>query len=251
MTGVVAVVAGYLVHARDRPGVASLAKSPEGRSVRWVLRELVLRPQVDDDDSGAVDILQSSLLLGAKAWNDALVGCRAPKLRVVTGAHRSLPPVRDGFSTVVLRRRRWCPESAPDDGECYDKDRAGFTTLYPNDVEGRRYADLREADMEINGADFAWSLEGEKADTSSLRALVVHELGHVLGLDHPCEASARPGGAKQPCDSLPLRASIMYPLPIEAGRAAVLEPGRDERDTLCALYATGDAWPPERAVGAL
>ena len=251
LTGGVVVVAGYFVHARERPATAPLAKSAAGRSVRWVKRELVLRPQVDDNDSAAASILQNSLLLGAKTWNDALAGCRAPELRVVIGAHRSLPPVRDGFSTVVLRRRRWCPESAHEDGECYDKSRAGFTTLYPNDAEGRRYADLREADMEINGVDFAWSLEGEKADTTSLRALVVHELGHVLGLDHPCEASTRAGGAKRPCDSPPVRASIMYPLPIEDGRAAVLEPGRAERDTLCALYAADDAWPPERAVDAL
>jgi hypothetical protein len=50
-----------------------------------------------------------------------------------------------------VRGARWCPDSARDSDDCYDKERAAFTSLYPNEEPGGLYAELREADIEING----------------------------------------------------------------------------------------------------
>jgi hypothetical protein len=221
---------------RSAPGV--IATSSAGRPLRWTQAEIVLRPNAGADEAFNA-MLRKSFVESAKAWNDALAACRAPKLRVARSASRALRPIRDGFSTVLVRRDKWCPDAAHDESDCYGADRAAFTSLYPNDAEGGRYGDLREADLELNGVDFSWSLEGENPGTNSLHAIVVHELGHVLGLEHPCEVLVRPPGAarvKPRCDSAALRASIMYPLPLEVGRRAVLEPGRGEIDALCALY---------------
>jgi hypothetical protein len=62
----------------------------------------------------------------------------------------------------------------------------------------------------------------------------------VLGLDHSCEVSPEQASLKRkPICERDARNSIMYPLPIEPEREAVLEPGRGERTALCALYARG------------
>ena len=226
---------------------AVFVTSTLGRPVRWVLPDIVLRPNADSDAEFS-DMLQAIVVASATTWNGALAGCRAPRLRVLAAPHRSLLPLRDGCSTVLVRRNKWCSDSVRDQDDCYDKDRAAFTSLYPNDPDGSRYADVREADIEVNGVNYAWSPEGAKPGTSSLHAIVVHELGHVLGLDHPCEVSPQRAGAKPRCGSSKWRASIMYPLPLEVGRIPVLEPAHTEREALCAFYARPRT-ASERAVG--
>jgi hypothetical protein len=135
-----------------------------------------------------------------------------------------------------MRTKRWCPETAPDGSDCYEPSRAAITHLYPVDEPGARHASLYEADVEFNGVHFTWSFDEAKANTRSLLAAAVHELGHVLGLDHPCETE--PGrGERGACEERSLRSAAMYPYPVEPGRDPVLSPHAAEVETLCRLYA--------------
>ena len=94
---------------------------------------------------------------------------------------------------------------------------------------------LALADIEVNGVNFRWSLKGQRAGTRSLRAVLAHEIGHVLGLSHSCSSSAAPqgdaGGAGCSRDD---RLSIMYPDPTERGRDMALTPSADAIAALCA-----------------
>lgn len=80
---------------------------------------------------------------------------------------------------------------------------------------------MSEADIELNAIDFRWGSD----HASALRAVLVHEIGHVLGLDHSCLPAGALGTA---CTDPVARSSAMYPNPLEPGRAFVLEPA--ERD---------------------
>jgi hypothetical protein len=95
--------------------------------------------------------------------------------------------------------------------------------------------EIDEVDIEINAVDYRWSLTGDAVGTGNLRALVLHELGHALGLADSCSAmplvAAAPGVA-QPCTET-ARRSVMYPNPTEIGRIPVLEPTPDAIQTLC------------------
>src|SRR5512142_589328 len=89
-TGCLSVAGIGLVWRATEVGVpAVLATSSLKRPVRWVPPEIVLRPNATNDDK-LDGILKDSLLASTKSWNDALAGCNAPKLRVVTGSHRAL-----------------------------------------------------------------------------------------------------------------------------------------------------------------
>jgi apolipoprotein N-acyltransferase len=60
-----------------------------------------------------------------------------------------------------------------------------ITHLYTRIVPGNPHdGELREADVEINGMHYAWDRQSYPPKTRNLKALLAHELGHVLGLGH-------------------------------------------------------------------
>jgi len=90
-------------------------------------------------------------------------------------------------------------------------------TVLHTDVNGY----LHDADIHVNGAAYRWSLDGAGA-TVDARSVLVHELGHALGLGH----TTVPGATMNPTHA-----------PGIAWRS--LE--QDDRDGVCALYpGTGD-----------
>lgn len=115
-----------------------------------------------DARAGALPLSRGVDLLGMQEWQSA----HAPKAdrqfvgqcqrRFCTSRLCAQVPEYRGSASTRLR-----PEQRPG---------------HPSDGE------LREADMEVNGKHFSWSREGRERDVLSLRALFVHELGHVLGL---------------------------------------------------------------------
>lgn len=236
MMAVVVVLVTLLIPRRPQHATvaARVASSMAGRQVRWRQPAIVLN--VVTENPLQTSTLYNATRQAAEAWNRALTSCSVPRV-LVSRTERSRAQVRrDGVAFVIMRSKRWCRELAPERGDCYEPTRAAITHLYPVDESGARYASLYEADVEFNGVHFSWSLDGQGLQTHSLRAAVMHELGHVLGLDHACDMD--PGrSTRLGCDASSLRAAVMYPFPVEAGRDPVLVPHPAEVDALCRLYA--------------
>jgi hypothetical protein len=210
--------------------------------VRWTRAEIVLEPFARTSAALSAADLVTALEDGVREWNDALDDCGAPRLRVAR-APSSVGRIRqDERSVVLVRTGTWCSDGARDRGDCYDDGRAAITRLYPvQSATSQRDGEIREADIELNAVDYRWSLDGDAAGTRSLRAIIAHELGHVLGLEHSCSASpkSRAAGKSIPlpsCSASEARASIMFPEPVESERRLVFAPGHSETATLCALY---------------
>jgi hypothetical protein len=92
---------------------------------------------------------------------------------------------------------------------------------------------IAEADVYLN-ATFKWTTETPAVDPlRSVRSVVTHELGHVLGLQHPCEldgANGAPVCAPDRGDAYAL--TTMYPLYSETEETL----SADDADGACFLY---------------
>ncbi len=223
---------------RGTDGVAGAATSDAGAPLRWATREIILRAAPEVAGAAIEPRVSVALERAAATWNAALRRCDAPRL--VIDAPLVRPAIRqDLVNEVLFHRREWCPPSAVDFEECYDRSLNASTRLRPRlDAVGARDGEIQEADIEINGAAFRWSLDGKESGTLSLEAALVHELGHVLGLDHPCSGGG-PGARRGlvPCSDAGARRAVMHPDAAEILIGQKPEPLGAEVEMVCRNHA--------------
>jgi hypothetical protein len=186
------------------------------------------------------------------AWNTATDACSYITL-VADGklASTGPPPIgNDGINRVVFRDDEWCRPATGDMRKiCLPNGAAGLTTItYIDDPDSWRDGELVDADVEINGAEFAISAGGQTLGTGACLAdlanTFTHELGHVLGLDHTCLGADDPPKLDGDGDPVPLCSQTSDPAITEATmyissvcgetKKATVEP--DDVAGICAIY---------------
>lgn len=148
---------------------------------------------------------EAELALAARTWSE--VACT--RFRLVAGAPESQRPADDGKSTVWFEEVAWPPELVPG---------VLAQTVVRTDGQGRVY----DADIWINAVDHRFA-RGATSGKVDARGVLVHELGHLLGLGHATDPAA-----------------TMFPT-TSGVRWRSLE--ADDRAGVCALYPGQGATP--------
>jgi hypothetical protein len=138
----------------------------------------------------------------------------------------------DGVNTISWVREGWTLDRAV----------GAHTDLIAEKRQDGSFA-IVEADVQLNAEDFDWTIDATPdAHTKELRSILLHEIGHFLGLSHPCAPQS--GACSDGCDAdegLPQctpdeDAVVMNPV-YDASRVNLSE---DDIAGFCALYPRSD-----------
>ena len=187
------VFAAPVVHAyRTGSDLPEFAESRD-EIVRW--RHSSLAYEV----TGArADELHDAARWAASQW--AAVDCARVTFREMLASGAPAAP-NDGRNTITFVDSGWMELGFAAD--------AAATTDVRYRSMGDGAVEITEADIYLNAERFDFASDEPAAGERSLRATLLHELGHFLGLLHPCEPDGADGA---PLCSSDHRDSVIFPL---------------------------------------
>jgi len=171
--------------------------TPTGNYLHWA-SGCVFMTYADEGTAEIAGDAEFPILDAAMAdWNGATSGCSYMQL-MGAGREAGREVGKDYVNVIKFRDTKWCiPATATDPERCHDATAAGITTLtYVKDATSARDGEIVDADVELNGVDFAISTGGVSLGHAMCKAdlanTITHELGHVLGLEHTCVGPGDP-----------------------------------------------------------
>jgi hypothetical protein len=177
--------------------------------LRWAGSCVFLTPDAAGSKAIAFPDELAAILAAAGEWNDAAGTCSYLRLIVETPEPHDVAV--DGRNVIKFREDVWAHGGRVDVPEdVFSPDATAITTIHY--VDGPARPDngiILDADIEINGIDFAMATGCERTCVTralggaieDLQNTLTHELGHVIGLGHTCFVpDPRHPGADLPVD---------------------------------------------------
>jgi MYXO-CTERM domain-containing protein len=139
--------------------------------------------------------------------------------------------------------------------KCYSPAAAAITTaVYVNDANSPRDGAIVDADIELNGVNFAISASGQSngppgACLADLQNTLTHELGHLHGLEHTCRLNITDpqwiddqGNPVPLCSAVAagdtkIRDATMFPTQ-DCGETKKSSLSNDDINAICSIYPT-------------
>lgn len=158
-------------------GTAPLGRDPAQRT------QLVLHLSNSSLPSGVGEPeVLAALADAARVWSYPAVSCSAVEISVGRSTRLWLVEP-DVTNLVVFRTETWCHNERCGAARTFPFAAAAMTTVHPSAPS------LVRGDIELNGVSYGWNASGlQRTRQASLRVVLTHEIGHLLGLRDACAA---------------------------------------------------------------
>ncbi|MDB4994058.1 MAG: hypothetical protein JWM74_1490, partial [Myxococcaceae bacterium] len=198
-------------HVRAAPAIAVIAPAP-APPVAWTAGTpagtwassrlpVVFTLEAKEPRDLPPNALPAEVEVALRSWAEA--PCSAWRGQLAPARASGLVAADDGINAILWHDDVWPAE--------LERGVLGQTVVHL-DASGN----VHDADIHVNGVDFRWSIDGAPG-TVDVRGVLVHELGHALGLGHSGDPIA-----------------TMYPSNARAIAWRSIE--KDDRDGVCSLY---------------
>jgi hypothetical protein len=201
------------------PGYVRTGPTKAGNYLRWESGCIFVTPDAAGTKQIPGDIELQVIETAIATWNTASASCSYVEIVAEPPADREVG--RDGLNLIKFRDSSWCRPAIEDDPpRCYAESAAGITTaVYVDDASSDRDGAIVDADIEINGKNYAIAHNGVTLGTSSCTAELIntltHELGHLHGIEHPCLAAGDPPRVDHLGRNVPLCSTVNDPSILE------------------------------------
>lgn len=211
------------------------------------------------------DAEQQEILDAYEVWNTSIASCSF--MNLVDDGTATQEVGRDFTNLIKFRDDRWCRPPVDDDDEhCFSAQAAGVTTVtFVDEPSDERDGEIVDADIELNNVTFKITVGGQGTGTATcaadLKNTLVHELGHLLGLEHTCRSGNEPERVDNNGDPVPLCSpsnganiteATMYPFQL-CGETKKVSLEDDDIQALCTSHPKADdpgtCGPPEDLSG--
>lgn len=220
------------------PGFVRTGPTKAGHSLYWESGCVFVA--VDDKGTAAITGDQEFAIIDAAidTWNNDTVACSY--LQIVKDGRTTVEVGNDKVNLIKFRDGTWGRPAVGDDpARTYSESAAGLTTaVYIDDAKSTRDGAILDADIELNGVNFAISANGQSDKPppigclADLQNTLTHELGHLHGLEHPCLAFGDPARVDDQGQPVPSCSSALPPEILDATMYNFQDCGETKKSTL-------------------